>query len=162
MKRWSLVALPVLALSAAAFVRPGARTPPPATVRVRMLQQGTAFKFDPAGIRINPGDIVEFVNVSGGPHNVQFYPNRIPAGAKDVLNRAMPQRMGDLAGPMMMQNNQVYRVAFTGAPQGTYDFFCLPHQALGMKGTIIVGEPGGPGSTINDGEPTPAQVPVRH
>ena len=162
MKRWSLVAVPVLALSAAAFVRPGERTPPPATVRVRMLQQGTTYKFDPAGIRINPGDMVEFVNVSGGPHNVQFYPNRIPAGAKDVLNRAMAQRMGDLAGPMMMQPNQVYRVSFAGAPQGTYDFFCLPHQALGMKGTLIVGQPGGPGSTINDGEPTPAQVPVRH
>jgi hypothetical protein len=93
---------------------------------------------------------------------VQFYPNRIPAGAKDVLNRAMAQRMGDVAGPMMMQPNQVYRVSFAGAPQGTYDYFCLPHQALGMKATLIVGEPGGPGSTINDGEPTPAQVPVRH
>ncbi|MDP3775144.1 MAG: plastocyanin/azurin family copper-binding protein [Gemmatimonadales bacterium] len=162
MKRWSIAVLPVLALSAAAFVHPAERTPPPATVRVRMLQAGTQFKFEPAGIRINPGDIVEFVNVSGMPHNVQFYPNRIPAGAKDVLNRAMAQRMGDVAGPMMMQPNQVYRINFAGAPQGTYDYMCLPHQALGMKATIIVGQAGGPGSTINDGEPTPAQVPVRH
>ena len=162
MKRWSHVAVPMLALSAVAFVGAGERNPPPATVRVRMLQQGTTYKFDPAGIRINPGDVVVFVNTSGGPHNVQFYPNRIPAGAKDVLNRGMAQRMGDLAGPMMMQPNQVYRVSFAGAPQGTYDFFCLPHQALGMKGTLIVGQPGGPGSTINDGEPTPTQVPVRH
>jgi hypothetical protein len=28
-----------------------------------------------------------------------------------------------------------------------------------MKATIIVGQPGGPGSSINDGEPTPQQVP---
>jgi hypothetical protein len=71
----------------------------------------------------------------------------------------MAQRMGDLSSSMFTQANQTYSINFTGAPEGTYDFFCLPHQALGMKGTIIVGAPGGPGSTINDGEPTPAQVP---
>lgn len=161
MKRWTVVAFPLFTLGAAAFVHPGDRTPPPATHRVRMLQQGNQYKFDPAGLRIQPGDVVEFLNVSGFPHNVQFYPNRIPAGAKDVLNRAMAQRMGDVAGPMMMQPNAVYRISFAGAPQGTYDYFCLPHLALGMKATLIVGQPGGPGSTINDGEPTPAQVPAR-
>lgn len=159
MKRWCFVTLPLLAFGAVALGRPAGPTPPPATHRVRMLQQGNQFKFDPAGLRIRPGDVVEFLNVSGPPHNVQFYPNRIPAGAREVLNRAMPQRMGDLQGPMMMQLNAVYRINFTGAPRGTYDYFCLPHLALGMKATLIVGQPGGPGSTINDGEPTPAQVP---
>jgi len=72
---------------------------------------------------------------------------------------ALPQRQGDLASPFFTAPHQKYTINFTGAPEGTYDFFCLPHQALGMKGTIIVGHPGGPGSTINDGEPTPAQVP---
>jgi plastocyanin len=129
---------------------------------VRMIQQGSRYLFQPNGLRIQPGDIVEFVSVSGGPHNVQFYPNRIPAGAREVLNRAMAQRMGDLASPLFTTPNQKYTVSFAGAPQGTYDFFCLPHQALGMKGTIIVGQAGGPGSTINDGEPTPAQVPPEH
>jgi plastocyanin len=157
MNRWTLVALPVLALGAAAFVRP--QTPrAPVTHRVRMVQQGNRYLYEPAGLRIRPGDVVEFVNVSGFPHNVQFYPNRIPQGAREWLNRALPQRVGDVAGPMMMQANQVYRINFAGAPQGTYDYFCLPHQALGMKATLIVGQPGGPGSTINDGEPTPAQV----
>jgi plastocyanin len=161
MTRWILLSVPVVALGAAAF------TPAPKpvaaraakTVHVEMLQQGSRYLFRPNGIRIQPGDIVEFENISGGPHNVQFYPNRIPAGAREFLNRAMPQRQGDLASPFFTQPHQKYTIAFTGAPAGTYDFFCLPHQALGMKGTIIVGQPGGPGSTINDGEPTPAQVP---
>ena len=160
MKRWSLLAIPVVALGAAAFTsQPGTQGRAPRTVTVRMTQQGSRYLFQPNGLRIQPGDVVEFVNVSGGPHNVQFYPNRIPAGAREVLNRAMAQRMGDLASPLFMTPNQKYTVSFAGAPQGTYDFFCLPHQALGMKGTIIVGQAGGPGSTINDGEPTPAQVP---
>jgi len=160
MKRWSLLVLPLVALGVAAFTsNPGPRDWAPRTYTVRMLQQGSRYLFQPNGLRIQPGDIVEFVYVSGGAHNVQFYPNRIPAGAREVLNRAMAQRMGDLASPMFTAPNQKYTVSFAGAPQGTYDFFCLPHQALGMKGTIIVGNPGGPGSTINDGEPTPAQVP---
>lgn len=163
MKRWSLLAIPFVALGVAAFTsKPGSQERAPRTVTVRMIQQGSRYLFQPNGLRIQPGDIIEFVNVSGGPHNVQFYPNRIPAGAREVLNRAMAQRMGDLASPMFTTLNQKYTVSFTGAPQGTYDFFCLPHQALGMKGTIIVGQPGGPGSTINDGEPTPAQVPPAH
>ena len=160
MKRWSLLAIPFVLLGVAAFTsKPGPQGRAPRTVTVRMLQQGSRYLFQPNGLRIQPGDIVEFVNVSGGPHNVQFYPNRIPAGAREVLNRAMAQRMGDLASSMFTTPNQKYTVSFAGAPEGTYDFFCLPHQALGMKGTIIVGRPGGPGSAINDGEPTPAQVP---
>jgi len=162
MKRWSVLIVPALALGAAAFTaapRQQHAARPGRTVHVEMLQQGSRYMFRPNGIRIQPGDIIEFENVSGGPHNLQFYPNRIPAGAREFLNRAMPQRQGDLASPFFTQPHQKYTVNFTGAPEGTYDFFCLPHQALGMKGTIIVGRPGGPGSTINDGEPTPAQVP---
>lgn len=161
MKRWIVLTVPAVVLGAAAFTpAPKAQTPAAGrTVHVEMLQQGSRYLFRPAGIRIQPGDIVEFENVSGGPHNLQFYPNRIPAGAREFLNRAMPQRQGDLASPFFTQPHQKYTVNFTGAPEGTYDFFCLPHQALGMKGTIIVGRPGGPGSAINDGEPTPAQVP---
>lgn len=160
MTRWSLLVVPVVALGATAFTGGTEPAPQaPRTVRVEMLIQGSRYIYRPAGIRIQPGDIVQFVNVSGFPHNVQFYPNRIPAGAREVLNRAMAQRMGDLQSPMFTQPNQTYTINFTGAPQGTYDYFCLPHQALGMKATIIVGQPGGPGSSINDGEPTPAQVP---
>ncbi len=161
MNRWILLSVPVVALSAAAFTAAPAPTVVrvPKTVHVEMMQQGSRYLFRPNGIRIQPGDIVEFENVSGGPHNVQFYPNRIPTGAREFLNRAMPQRQGDLASPFFTQPHQKYTINFAGAPEGTYDFFCLPHQALGMKGTIIVGQPGGPGSTINDGEPTPAQVP---
>ncbi|HWO87641.1 MAG TPA: plastocyanin/azurin family copper-binding protein [Gemmatimonadales bacterium] len=165
MNRFMIVAVPALVLGLATESQPQQLRQQVAGAsqqgrvhRVRMLQQGSRYTFEPAGLRIQPGDIVEFVNVSGFPHNVQFYPNRIPAGAADVLNRNMTQRMGPVAGPMMTQPNQTYRVSFAGAPQGTYDYFCLPHQAMGMIATIIVGQPGGPGSTINTGEPTPAQV----
>ena len=29
---------------------------------------------------------------------------------------------------------------------GVYDYFCMPHEAAGMVGRIVVGRPGGPGA----------------
>jgi len=162
MTRRSLLMVPVIALGAGASVGGAGADPQqqaPRRVVVEMRQQGSRFVFRPAGIRIRPGDVVEFRNLSGVPHNVQFYPGRIPAGAREVLNRAMAQRIGDLASSMLTRADQTYSVSFAGAPEGTYDFFCGQHEALGMKGTMIVGRPGGPGSTLNDGEPAPARVP---
>jgi plastocyanin len=135
MNRWSLAVLPVLALGIVAAARPAA---PPATHRIRMVQAGSQYKFDPANLTIHVGDIVAFVNVSGGPHNIQFDKDHIPAGAKEVLNRAMARRQADLQGPFMTAANETYSISFAGAPKGTYAFFCLPHQALGMKGTNTV------------------------
>ena len=82
--------------------------------------------------------LVEFVNVSGGPHNIEFEKSKIPAGAEAVLNANMANRLGSVQGPMMMQPNAVYRVSFANAPLGAYDYFCLPHKAMNMKGIITV------------------------
>ena len=136
MNRWSLVALPVLALGALAFARPAA--PVATTHVVRMMQQGSKYMFNPSELTIHVGDVVQFENVSGGPHNVEFNKDSIPAGARDVLNRAMPRKMGDLAGPFLTQPNEKYSISFAGAPKGKYHFFCLPHRALGMVGVITV------------------------
>ncbi len=136
MNRWSFVALPVLALGVVAFARPAA--PVATTHHVRMMQQGSKYMFSPAEFTVHVGDVVEFENVSGGPHNVEFDKDHIPAGARDVLNRAMQRKMGDLAGPFLTQPNEKYTISFAGAPKGAYHYFCLPHRALGMVGVITV------------------------
>ena len=147
MNRFALAAVPALvvlaAVSAQAQKRPTAPAAAPAqragtVIRVRMLQQGSRYLYEPANFTVRQGDIVEFVNVNGLPHNVQFEPAKIPAGAADVLNRNMPNRLGPLQSPMFMQPNQTYRISFAGAPVGTYEYFCLPHKALNMKGVITV------------------------
>ena len=138
MNRWSLAALPVLALGVAAFARPAAHAAPPVTHRVQMMQQGAKYMFVPANFTIKVGDVVEFENISGFPHDIVFDKDHIPAGARDVLNKAMAQRTGDLQGPFLTAPHQKYSVSFAGAPKGAYGYYCLPHRALGMVGTITV------------------------
>jgi plastocyanin len=149
MTRTTLLAIPALALCAATLSAQSRAATPGAVptaaaktqgtvIRVRMTQTGARYAFEPANFTVRQGDIVEFVNISGFPHNVQFEKTKIPAGAEAVLNTNMTGRLGNLQGPMMMQPNQVYRVSFANAPVGTYDYFCLPHKAMNMKGVITV------------------------
>lgn len=108
-------------------------------VEVKMTGNGSnQAAYVPATLTIAPGTTVRFVNVVGGPHNVSFYPDSIPAGAAAVLNAAMADRLGDLQGALLANANDHYDVSFAGAPEGVYKAFCLPHMALGMKITITV------------------------
>lgn len=107
-------------------------------VEVNMTGTGTVFKFEPAVITVPVGGTARFINVSGGPHNVAFYPDSIPAGAADKLNAAMANRMDNLAGPFLINPSDRYDVSFAGLPAGVYKGFCTPHLALGMKFTLTV------------------------
>ena len=107
-------------------------------IEVKMTGDGTKFWYEPSTLTVAPGTTVRFINVAGGPHNIGFYPDSIPAGAADVLNAAMANRMDNLSGPLLTNPNDQYDVSFAGAPAGTYKGFCLPHVALGMKITITV------------------------
>jgi len=106
------------------------------TVEVKMIGDGTTYKFDPAEIEVKQGDGVKFIMVSGGPHNVAFIDT--PAAAQAQLSANMPQQMKELTSPMMMTPNETYTVSFANIPAGTYNFHCEPHAAMGMKGKIKV------------------------
>jgi plastocyanin len=136
---FAVLALGAGSLLAQASKAPAAQRPAAAgtVIHVRMMMQGTTYKFEPANFTVHVGDIVEFANSGPGyPHNVAFESTKIPAGAAAVLNAAMHST--NLQGPMMVQPNQTFRVSFAGAPVGTYDYYCLPHKAMGMKGVITV------------------------
>ena len=118
---------------------PAVEQPAGAVVDVRMTGTGTTAAFEPNAITIAPGTTVRFHNVSGGPHNIAFWGDSIPAGAAAVLNAAMTGRtMSDLSSLMLTQPNETYDVSFANAPAGAYKTYCLPHLAMGMKMTITV------------------------
>lgn len=108
------------------------------TVDVKMVGDAKGYRFEPANFTVKVGDGAQFTNVSGGPHDVTFWPDSIPAGAATQLNANMPNTMTPLTGPLLTAPNQTYVVSLAGLKPGVYHYYCTPHLALGMTGVITV------------------------
>ena len=95
-----------------------------AEVEIKMLDKGTegVMVFEPALVKIEPGDTVKFVAANKG-HNVESIKTMIPADA------------APFAGKM----NEDATVSFD--KPGVYGVKCLPHYAMGMVALIVVGTP---------------------
>jgi plastocyanin len=109
-----------------------------ATHDIQMVGDASGYRFNPPTITIKRGDAVRWTNASGGPHNVTFWPDSIPADAQGQLTANMPNTTAPLTGPLLLTPNQTYTVSFANVAAGTYKYFCTPHLALGMKAVITV------------------------
>jgi len=112
-------------------------------VRAVMSKDGAEVYFDPVGLRIQPGDTVRWIQVNGYHSVTAYHPAngdrelRIPEGAK-------PWDSGMLLAEYPAKGS-TFEHTFT--IPGVYDYLCIPHEAAGMVGRIIVGEPAaGPGT----------------
>jgi plastocyanin len=103
-----------------------------------MLGDAQGYRFDPATVTIRAGDTVRWTNVSGGPHDVSFWSDSIPAGAAGPLQSHMANTTSPLTGPLLSDPSATYTISFAGAPAGTYKYYCMPHLALGMRATVVV------------------------
>lgn len=109
-----------------------------ATHDVNMQLDGTVYHFVPAELTIKAGDLVVFHNVSGGPHNVQFFADSIPSGAKELIDPQLKDQIGPLSSALMVDPNATQTISFANAPAGVYHFTCTPHMAMKMHGKITV------------------------
>lgn len=96
-----------------------------AEIEVKMLDKGAEgmMVFEPALVKIEPGDSVKFTAVNKG-HNVESIKGMIPADAAPFAGRV----------------NQDTTVTFD--KPGVYGVRCLPHYGMGMVALIVVGTPG--------------------
>jgi plastocyanin len=146
----TVVAIGALACSKGAQNQTQTQAAPPAppagaaaatgpVVEVKMTGNGsTRAAFEPNTITIPAGATVRFTNVAGGPHNITFWSDSVPAGGAAALNAGMKNTVDNLSGPFLTQPNETYDVSFAGAPKGTYKGYCTPHLTLGMKLSITV------------------------
>jgi len=107
-------------------------------IEMRSDAIGSRVWFDPIGLYVEPGATVRWIvreNVHTAtayhPHN-DNHPLRIP-------ERAEPWDSGFLVHP-----GDHFEVTLT--VPGVYDYYCMPHEAVGMVGRIVVGQPLGPGA----------------
>ena len=94
-----------------------------ADFEVHMLNKGAAgaMVFEPAFVKVAPGDTVTFIPTDKG-HNVETIKDMIPEGAE-----AFKSKM-----------NETYKVTFD--KPGAYGVKCTPHVGMGMVGVVIVGD----------------------
>lgn len=87
--------------------------------------------YSPETVRISAGDTVRWRNTSDLPHTVTADPAKAmdPANAQ-LPDGAEPFDSGDLAP------GDVFTRAFD--VPGTYVYFCIPHEAAAMVGTVVV------------------------
>jgi pseudoazurin len=95
-----------------------------AEVEVKMLNKGTegVMVFEPALVKINPGDTVKFVAADKG-HNVEVIDGMLPEGGQKFVGKP----------------NDEISITFDKA--GVYGYKCKPHYGMGMVGMVVVGEP---------------------
>jgi plastocyanin len=116
------------------------------TAKVQMVVDNKGDREDPLNVTVKVGDAVQWVNVSGGPHNISFWPDSIPAGADQQLGANMPSqtgagpadKLGPMAGPLLTAPNDTYTISFAGVKPGVYKYYCTPHLAMGMRGSVTV------------------------
>ncbi len=103
-----------------------------------LINANQQYVYEPAEITVKQGDGIKFAMVSGGPHNVAFDATLLPADVKSQLMANMPNQAAELMGPMMLTEGEDYTISFAGVAPGTYEYFCTPHLAMGMRGKVTV------------------------
>ena len=95
-----------------------------AEIEVKMLNKGNEgmMVFEPALVKITPGDTVKFVATDKG-HNAETIKGMLPADATPFLGKSGED------------------VAVTFDKPGVYGVKCLPHYGMGMVAMVVVGAP---------------------
>jgi plastocyanin len=109
----------------------------PKEIRHYVIESGD-FYFDPPGLLIQPGDIVEwvFVEITVDGHTTTAYH---PTFMKELR---MPENAKPWDSEIILDKSKTYSVTLDAV--GVYDYFCLFHEFLGMIGRLVVKEPAGP------------------
>jgi plastocyanin len=117
---------------------PAAATPTAAgaTHDVNMVLEGSQYKYVPDQLSVGPNDLIRYHNKSGGPHNVAFWADSIPAGAASAIS--VPEPMAPLSSKLVVAPDEIIEVKLNNAPAGEYKYYCTPHLALGMKAKLTV------------------------
>ena len=113
--------------------------------------------FDPDSITIAPGDTIVWENVGSVGHSVTAYEEEIPGEAsyfasggfdgEQAARDAYPEQ-GNIPG------GESYSHTFD--VEGEYGYMCIPHEQVGMVGTVIVSsDAGGEGGGAAAGPAVP-------
>lgn len=111
-------------------------------IEMRSNALGSLVWFDPIGLYVEPGTTVRWV-ARENVHTTTAYHPRNDRHPLRIPERAAPWNSGFLVHP-----GEHFDVTLTVA--GVYDYYCMPHEAAGMVGRLVVGRALGPGAARFD------------
>lgn len=94
--------------------------------------------FEPSEITVELGDTILFKNDSRAAHSVTAYEDGIPKGADYFSSGGFKseQAAREGVGAALIKPDDSFELTLD--EPGTYRYFCIPHEAQNMKGTITV------------------------
>ena len=99
-----------------------------------------AVAFEPAELTVSAGDTVAWKHAAGEAHNVVAYEEELPGDASywasGDFDSEEAARKGWENGKGAVQSGQAY--VHTFETTGTHEYFCVPHEAAGMVGSVTV------------------------
>lgn len=110
----------------------------PEVIEMRSDPLGARAWFDPIGLYVEPGTTVRWI-VRENVHTTTAYHPHNDHHSLRIPRTAEPWDSGYLV-------NQGDHFDLTFSVPGVYDYYCLPHEAAGMVGRIVVGASLGPGA----------------
>ncbi|WP_277554175.1 cupredoxin domain-containing protein [Halobaculum limi] len=105
---------------------------PSASATVNLVTTDEGYHFDPHVVWVEEGGTVTFHNESGS-HTATAY-----AQANDKPQR-IPEDAAAFDTGMLTESGAEHEVTLD--TPGVYDYYCAPHEAMGMVATIVVGKP---------------------
>lgn len=101
-------------------------------VEVEMLSNDTGHHFHPHVAWVEPGGTVTFRNASGSHTTTAYHPD-------NDRQRRIPEGAEPFDSGLLTEQGATFEHTFE--EPGVYDVLCVPHEGLGMIGTVLVGEP---------------------
>ncbi|PSQ32700.1 DUF5059 domain-containing protein, partial [Halobacteriales archaeon SW_10_68_16] len=99
-----------------------------------------AVAFEPAELTVQRGDTVAWAHAAGEPHSVTADEDELPDGAtywaSGGFDSEQAARDGWKDGKGAVQSGQSYVRTFETS--GEHGYVCLPHEAAGMVGSVVV------------------------
>jgi plastocyanin len=107
---------------------------------VRLIADGRKdeYRFEPADLTVRPDDVVVFRVAGGAPHSIVFERAGLSPDVRAAFNAAMPGRSAELSSPLLTATGREYRIVVPRVPPGKYGYYCLPHRAYDMRGSLTI------------------------
>lgn len=104
------------------------------------------FEFEPPALWVEPGERVVWLNVNDFHSSTAYHPDNGKA-------RRIPEKASAWDSGIFGLDVRAVSFSYRFVEPGVYDYFCRPHELLGMQGRVVVGA----GATSP--EPVPGDLP---